>query len=524
VANKFTISTVFTAVDKMTSTVKSIGNQVAHVGALADKAGKDIKKAFEPAGKMMLAVGAAGAAAGVAVFGLANKAADAAASVMDTANAIGMSTKALQEYRYVAAMSGMETSDMDAALSKLTINLGKGGDAMEATLGMLGLTMDQLRSARPDQVLELVAEGMKGVKDSTTKAAITTALFGKSSVRMVNALSGGADGIQAMREEAQAAGYVMDETALKSGAGLNDAMDRLKLTFDGFANSLGMKIVPQIQALVDKFSAALRPGGQMSKLVDALGNGLVFMAGVVVSVVEGLAWLYSVLEPFSPVIIAVVAALGTYVMIMNAIKIALGLATAAQIAMTVAMNANPISLIISGIAVLVGIIIALALNWDSVVAALMSGAAAVGSFFAGVWDGIAAGFTAAFDLIKIGLFTVADIILTVYGGLVKAVLGAVSVVGSAIGINMSGVDSVIAGIAKVQADVRAQSAIGGAKVGGSPASSQAAAVSSNTTSTSKVEVTFTNPPMGTAIKQTGAAPGVTLATGNTSDRVRGGRL
>jgi len=65
---------------------------------------------------------------------------------------------------------------------------------------------------------------------------------------------------------------------------------------------------------------------------------------------------------------------------MGASKVAMGLATAAQWAWNVAMNANPIALIILGIVALIAIVVLLVANWESVV-----------GFFKGIWDGIVAG-------------------------------------------------------------------------------------------------------------------------------------
>jgi phage-related protein len=285
-ANSFTIKTVFSAVDQMTGPIEKMNAKVGALGDRIDRTGKSMGDRFGQIGGVIkgagLAMGTAAVAAGAAVFKLATHAQEAADSIVDTAGALGISTKALQEYRYVANLSGMETADMDAALTKLTVNLGKGGDQMDATLAMLGLTVEQLKSAGPDQVLEMVADGMKNVSDPMAKAAITTQLFGKSSVKMVNALSGGADAIAKLRAEADAAGYVMDETALSAGTRMGDAMDRLRMTAEGAANRLGITFVPVMEKMINTATNFLQKAG------PGLSDTLAGLGGIVSSTFDAL--------------------------------------------------------------------------------------------------------------------------------------------------------------------------------------------------------------------------------------------
>jgi phage-related protein len=318
VATKFTISTVFNAIDHMTGPIEKMNAKVGKLGDKIDNAGKAASSRFGNLGGIAkgvgVAMGTAAVAAGAAVWKLATHAQEAADSVMDTAGALGISTRALQEYRYVAQLSGMETADMDAALTKLTVNLGKGGKEMDATLAMLGLTAEQLRAAGPDQVLELVAEGFKNVSDPAAKAAITTQLFGKSSVRMVGALSGGAEAIAKLREEAQKSGYVMDETALATGARMGDAIDRMKFAAEGAANKLGIMFIPVMEKMITSATGFLQKAGPglagtlgglgdiVSTTFDALMPVLnsVFgilgpVLGLVASVMGGLAPLFAMI-------------------------------------------------------------------------------------------------------------------------------------------------------------------------------------------------------------------------------------
>jgi len=552
-ANKFTISTVFAAVDKMTAPIKAMTKSVGDLSSKVDQSSKAMKESLEPVGKVLLGMAAAAAAAGVAVFGVAIKASEAADSINDTAMSLGLSTDALQEYRYLANLAGMSTQDMDSALSKLTINLGKGGDTMDATLAQLGLSVEQLKAAGPDQVLELVADGMAGITDATTKAAITTQLFGKSSVRMVNALSGGADAIRGFREEAHDAGYVMGKEAVNAGADMGDSLDRLKMTFEGLTNSLGSRLFPTISKVVKKITDAIKPGGKLSKVMEKLGKVFDVLGGFIAGAIDLFIGIFDILEPFAPVILAIVSAFAAYKAIMTAIQVVTALQTAAQIALNLAMTMNPIGLVIVAISALIGIGIALIANWD-----------AVAKFFVGLWDGLVSGAQWVWQQISTAFQNLWTFISGLLDNPVIATLAALFApfitipaliiknwssiseffstlfdeIGSMItgfldGPIMSFVDGISQAIngaleflgLKAKTDQAGAGgytpayATGGASMGapsGIPLSPQTSTITKNNNST--VDFNFNNPPAGSSIKQTGYAPGVSLNMGKVGTR------
>jgi hypothetical protein len=278
VANKFTISSVFTAVDKVSSVVASMTKKVDGMGASASKAQRllgGIGQAGAVAAKGVAVIGGAALAAGTAVFGLAMKASAAASSVNDVAAAIGISTRALQEYRYLGVLAGVSTDEMDKALEKLTINLGKGGTELERMLGSVGLSVEQLKAAGPDRVLETLAEAFQGETDQAKKAAIVTSLFGKSSIKMVAALSGGTEGLAEMRAEAEALGYVMDDVSVKAGDEMGDAFDKMKMAAGGALNRIGAAFMPMVTKALDGITAFIAKNGAMLDGVVA-GLGAVF--------------------------------------------------------------------------------------------------------------------------------------------------------------------------------------------------------------------------------------------------------
>jgi hypothetical protein len=272
---QFTIFTKFAVKNNLSGPMLAIAKgadkaaaKLSQIKAGAQKFGEGAKKA----GKFALGVGVAAAAAGAAVFELANGAQKAADEIQNTSDALGISAKTLQEYRYAGIAAGLTTQDIDDALGKLTKNLGKDSVDVDNALYQIGLSVSDLKAAGPDKALETVADGMAKLTDPTKAAAVATALFGKSSIRMTNLMRGGSKAVEAQRKEAQETGYVFSDVALNDAGALNDSMDKLGATAIGLRNRLGARLAPSIKKVVESLSAGIAPGGKFSKIIDNLGN------------------------------------------------------------------------------------------------------------------------------------------------------------------------------------------------------------------------------------------------------------
>ena len=102
--------------------------------------------------------------------------------------------------------------------------------------------------------------------------------------------------------------------------------------------------------------------------------------------------------------------------------------TAGQLLLNLAMNANPVGLIITGIGLLIGAGILLYQNWDKVKAAALalwegikSAFTPVGAFFGSMWDGIKSGFSSLVNFIIDGINLWLSVMLTPLNLLIKAV-------------------------------------------------------------------------------------------------------
>ena len=219
-------------------------------------------------------------------------------------------------------------------------------------------------------------------------------------------------------------------------------------------------------------------------------TGLPLVVNALAGVVAGATAVYNFIANnwnlIAPIIAGIAGAIIVYQTAVAAVNIVQGawaaiqgVCTAAQWALNVALNANPIGIIIVAIGALIAIGVAMWMNWDSICAWCKNAFQAVGdffvsvgnsiaSFFSGLWSGISAtataiwsgitGFlTGAWNTISsaaISVFTgIGNAVSNVWNGIVGAVKGAIngiiSAINSMIRGAVSGVNGLINGINSV---------------------------------------------------------------------------
>ncbi|XUY27604.1 hypothetical protein RMR21_004385 [Agrobacterium sp. rho-8.1] len=252
-------------IDKVTGPIKRLG---ARLSALTNKLGfQRISKAASSFGKSIVGLGdglartsgrlaaflgllgAGGAGAIASAYGLAKSTADIGAEIGETAGKLGIGVEALQEYRYAAKMSGVETAAFDKGVEKLGINAveaAKGNKQMAAAFKDLGVEVKgakgEMRST--EDILDDTMLALTKIKDPLKRNALAFKLFGKSGVELTKILADGATGVRELREEARELGFVFSDAATKAGGEFGDNIDRLKIRFEGLRYLIGNNLIP----------------------------------------------------------------------------------------------------------------------------------------------------------------------------------------------------------------------------------------------------------------------------------------
>jgi len=251
--------------------------------------GGDLKRLGVAAGVTAGAITAVGAS----IYSVTRGFVDWADDIGDSAEALNMSTQALQTWQFAAATVGVGGSKMTASIARLSKAISEGGKATDEALGKLGVNGARLKKLSLDQQLEVVAEAFKDYKGAD-RAAIAMKLFGKSGYQLAGILAKGKKGLDEFRKAGEKAGAVLDDDAAKAAGDAASALDMLGITLVGLRNQIAIQFVPVFQRLTARFTEFVRDNGPAlrkwaadfgsaieTRVVPAIGTMLEKLPGVV---------------------------------------------------------------------------------------------------------------------------------------------------------------------------------------------------------------------------------------------------
>ena len=105
---------------------------------------------------------------------LAVKTASTADEIGDTATKLGLTSEQLQEWNYVAKISGSSTESLNKAFVKVNGILGDitmgNGDKVSESLSLIDLTVDDLKGKNADEAFNIIRDALAGVEDASLLA------------------------------------------------------------------------------------------------------------------------------------------------------------------------------------------------------------------------------------------------------------------------------------------------------------------------------------------------------------------
>ncbi|MGL6015453.1 MAG: phage tail tape measure protein [Selenomonadaceae bacterium] len=370
-----------TSIDKFGKQAKQSGDEVKGMGNDLDNTKSKVSTFGE-----VLKANLAGAAIVSGIRAVAGAIKDVATNVLDAADSIqqmsdqtGLSASKIQELQYVGDTVGVSIDTITGSYSKLIKNMNsasKGtGSAAEAfkTLGVS--VVDGNGHLRDSQaVWSEAVTALGGITNETEQTAIAQQIFGKSASDLNPLIRTSSDELQNLAKQAHDSGAVMSDETVASLDDFGDSIGQLKQSFTGMAGTLLADVTPSLMELMDKIK-----GMDLTPLKSAL-SFVIENAPAVIGVITTLAGVFAGIKIAGAIttIISVLSGIGPLI---NSIQfLALGLVPAfsavggALSGVFAALMANPIVLIIAGIAAAAFLIIK---NWST-----------IKEFFSGLWDDI----------------------------------------------------------------------------------------------------------------------------------------
>ena len=236
---------------------RASGKASRGLGTLGDRA-SSLRRNMRLLGGVVAGVAAAG---GLAL--LVKRSIDAADAIAKTADAIGISTDALQELRFAADLSGVSVESLDKALKFATKAIGElrtrtSSELTTALKDFDAQLLSNIRSAGSvEEAIELVFRRMGEMEDATKKAALAKSVFGRAGIDLVNIVRGEADALEKMRQQARDLGIVLDEELLRSAEKTKDQLTVLGTVLSANLNKAILEHAGAIGTLAEQFTESL---------------------------------------------------------------------------------------------------------------------------------------------------------------------------------------------------------------------------------------------------------------------------
>ena len=192
---------------------------------------------FSSAAKGMFAVFGVGVGGG-ALVSLGRKVLDFADNLQTASDTIGQTTKFLQEFRFAANQSGIDTKTADMALQRFTRRLAEarnGSGELRKVIEQYGIALKdssgRTRGAR--DVLRDLADVLKKTKDPAERLRISFKAFDSEGAKMVALLKEGSEAFDNFGESAK--GAVISQENVNVLNAFNNELKKLSAWLLGFS-------------------------------------------------------------------------------------------------------------------------------------------------------------------------------------------------------------------------------------------------------------------------------------------------
>lgn len=225
------------------------------------------------------AVAAAIVKAEKALISMTKEAASNADDLLTLASVTGTTTDSVQELNYMADLTDVSFDRIKDSLKETTNKMQEAatgtGDAYEAYKRLkveITNTDGSLRSAQ--DVFYDTIDALGEMKNKTERDALAMDLMSESAQELNPLIDLGGEKMRAYAQEAHDMGYVLDNDALKSLQGVDDAYSRLQKTQEGVKNQLAAEFAPYLEEFYGDATQGVKDLGKAIKdsgIVDAFG-------------------------------------------------------------------------------------------------------------------------------------------------------------------------------------------------------------------------------------------------------------
>ena len=192
--------------------------------------------------------------------------------ISDSAQKLNMTFRDLSNARFSFGEStGLDPASIDAAVSKMTINLAEAntqqsGDLFDK-LGVAGLNAGKLLQMGPAKALEEISRRTAEMRNPTDQLVLSYELFGKAGAAMVVGLREGPAQLKEMADWSDKTRVNLTQGQAEGVGAMNDAWGRLEMVATGIWRQVSAESAPVLEVI---YTNIAQGAVEFSKYLDYL--------------------------------------------------------------------------------------------------------------------------------------------------------------------------------------------------------------------------------------------------------------
>lgn len=233
--------------------------------------GSTFSSDFARLGKIAGVASAAIIGTGAAVYGITKGFVDWADDIGDTAEALDISTEALQTWQFAAGTVGVQAGKMNSTLGKFTASIEKSSEAQAKAaekgkdysdgFTTIGVNVARLKKLKLEDQLRITAEAFKNYQGPISQSALAIKLFGKSGYQLAGILKKGDEGLQRFMETGKRVGYILGDEAKAKVDQAASTYDTMGMSMIGLRNKIAQQFAPSFERIGKLFNDFLNNNG-----------------------------------------------------------------------------------------------------------------------------------------------------------------------------------------------------------------------------------------------------------------------
>jgi hypothetical protein len=265
----------FAAIDNTKAAFNTLNKSLSFAGKSAATVSKGI-----------LGIGAAATAAAGAVALFTKSNVNALDTLGKTASKLGVNVEFLQQMRFAAEQTGIETRTLDMGLQRFirrVAEAAKGTGEAKGALQQLGIEFKNADGSARDiqDILFDVADGLANTSSEGERVRLAFKFFDSEGVALVNTLKGGSAELKKFFNEAENLGILISSDTTKKAEAFNDQLNIIKRQFTAITQNLVGAFLPVLQDVSKDLTKFLTDTKEEVGGFDKLGQN------IAVGIVEG---------------------------------------------------------------------------------------------------------------------------------------------------------------------------------------------------------------------------------------------